>query len=681
MSCLCFGTFFTLLCGNKKDWDKPRKPSVSNSLLYAALWDIADKTSNPTRHVNAAKSNGKDYIASDAKRCKHDEHPIQRTGAIKKYTDHFENKHYEVLTDFFGFINQYIDEEQINRLALSVLELIIGSDISDEDLFYIEEDPTNGVSKKAIRDEKRDYNLPSLLAGVLYYIMKNNVPNGSVAAQATIEEWEKIYTEKPHCPVGASLGTSYKILLNCEVLSCQFSLNGAQDLQTQTFQKDTVDLHTIEDEYLELYFSALKKSISDAKLYFEDRNDSGKLQDIYVSLPINLRIDLKVEDKSITEIRLLQMDENGQGDEAEDYESVNNTKLYSFLPRLNKYVLENKEYKYQNWQKRPKILAPTFSDGNKIAFWELNGIDAAAIFDQFVILGDPGQGKSTLFKFFALKLIEQYYSSENVFVDYSISDEFYLTRYVPIFIEIKDIASWYKEQKLNQFSSEVMFRYLSKRYVSDWKKEIQIDHFLTHNCIYILDGLDEIAFNSENRNFIASFIQFVQQMQKNQCKLLISCRERDFSDWDLSAIDRYYLRSMNSYVASQLIRQIFETKFKSDPSTRLLDKLHKIGMDVDLVGNPLFLSLIAQLYLENQKDFPSTKNRILRESILLLLKRKPAEILEKFKVHGGVEGLYPALENIAFEIQCLIDELSFKISSKDLTGIICDMVGYCTRKE
>lgn len=681
MSCLCFGTFFTLLCGNKKEWDKPRKSEVSNRILYAALLDIVDKNPNPTIHVDAAKSNKKDYVASDAKLCKRDDHPIQRTGAVLNYTTRFKEKHNEVLRDFLNFINKYLDELQINRLALSVLELIIESDIPDTGLFYIGNSSTDAISKEVIRDTKRDFNLSALLAGVLYYILEQDVPNGSANAQATIEEWTELYKKPPKCPIGASLGANYKINLTCEVLEHSLATNGDECSHTQISEEDVEDLQFRIDEYLNLYFSSLKNAIADTKLYFEDNSNPSKLQDVYVSLPVNLRVDLEVKDKAIAGIRLLRIDDNGQGDEAEAFEPVENTRLHSFLPRLNAYVSENKEYKYQDSQKRPKILAPTFSDGEKIAFWELNGIDAASIFDQFVILGEPGEGKSTLFKFFALKLIEQYGSEENVFADCSISDEFYLSRYVPVFIEMKDIASWYKDEKLNQFDSKVMFRYLNKCYVPNWKKEILVDHIFTHNCIYILDGLDEIAFNPENRNFVISLIQFVQQTLNNQCKLLISCRKRDFSDWDLSAINSYHLRSMNDYVASMLIQQVFRTKLKSEPSSILIDKLHRIGMDADLVGNPLFLSLIAQLYLENQKDFPNTKSRILRESILLLLKRKPAKILEKFNAHGGVEELFPALENIAFEMQRFADECSFKISSKDLTGIVCDTIGYCTRDE
>lgn len=680
MLCLCFGTFFTLLCGNKKDWDKSRKPKVPNRILYAALLDIVDKKAKPKFHVDDAKSSNKDYIASDAKLCKRDDHPIQRRGAVINYIDRFENKHDEVLLDFANFINEYLDEFQLRRLALSVLELIIKSDIPDSDLFCIESSYMDKISKKAICDTKRDFNLPALLAGVVYYILKNNVPNGSESAQATIEEWNEQYEKAPKCPIGADLGADYKIKLTCGVPDCPITTNGDEFSKIQRIEKNAEVLRFL-DKYLRQYFLSLKNLISDAKLYFADNNYPSKLQDVYVSLPVNLRVDLEVKDKVIVGIRLLQIDDNGQEDETEAFEPVDKTRLHSFLSCLNRYVSENKEYKYQDRQKRPKILAPTFSDGEKIAFWEINGIDAAAIFDQFVILGDPGKGKSTLFKFFSLKLMEQYYSEENVFADYSISDEFYLSKYVPVFIEIKDIVSWYKDEKLKQFDSKAMFRYLSKRYVPDWKKEFPDDNIFTHNCIYLLDGLDEIDFNPENRNFVVSLIQFIQRILKNKCKLLISCRKRDFSDWDLSAINIYHLRSMNDYIASQLIQQIFKTKLKAIPSTRLLDELHGIGIGVDLVGNPLFLSLIAHLYLENQKDFPSTKSRILRESILLLLKRKRAKILEKFSSRDGVEELFPALESIAFEMQRSANKPSFRISSKDLTGIVCDAIGYCTRNE
>jgi len=197
MSHLCFGTFFTLLCGNKKDWDKSRRPEVSNRVLYFALLDIVDKQLNSAHYVDKSKSGVtsgyKNDVPSDAKTCKRDDHPIQRRGPVNKYINRFVNEHTAVLTDFKAYIDTYLDACQLNRLALSVLELIINCTLPDDTLFFIGNSPTEGFSKKVVADEKRNYNLPSLLAGIMYYIAKENVSNGSYDAQATIDEWKTDY--------------------------------------------------------------------------------------------------------------------------------------------------------------------------------------------------------------------------------------------------------------------------------------------------------------------------------------------------------------------------------------------------------------------------------------------------------------------------------------------------------
>ncbi|MCL2053356.1 MAG: hypothetical protein FWG90_02790 [Oscillospiraceae bacterium] len=232
---LCFGTFFTLLCGNKKDWDKLRKLEVPNRVLYFALLDIVDKHSSaPDFNVNKAKSGEnkgyKDDVVSDAKTCKRDDHPIQRHGSMVKYADRFTNEHPAVLSEFKAYIDTYLDDQQLNRLALSVLELIINCGINDDSQFFIGDSPTIGFTKKAIDEKKRDYNLPCLLAGVIYYIIKENIPNGSYDAQATIEEWKTSYPNAPYCPSGESLGEDFSIQLTLEVA-----------LNKETHKNDTND--------------------------------------------------------------------------------------------------------------------------------------------------------------------------------------------------------------------------------------------------------------------------------------------------------------------------------------------------------------------------------------------------------------------------------------------------------
>ncbi|MDR2568935.1 MAG: hypothetical protein LBD23_01390 [Oscillospiraceae bacterium] len=211
MAVLCFGTFFTLLCGNRKDWDKGTKPEVSNRILYFALLDIVDKHSDdPKYHVKKAKygsvSGYTDNIVSAVKKCKHNKHHIQRLGKKTSYIYRFKKKHQDVLNDFFVFICDYLDENQYDRLGRSIIELIKSdSDIDNEAQFFIKGNYIKHLSRKKIREETHGLSLPSLLAGVLFYIIDEDIPNGSNEAKATIEEWDKLYKAFPKCPTGESV--------------------------------------------------------------------------------------------------------------------------------------------------------------------------------------------------------------------------------------------------------------------------------------------------------------------------------------------------------------------------------------------------------------------------------------------------------------------------------------------
>jgi tetratricopeptide (TPR) repeat protein len=210
MAVLCFGTFFTLLCGNRKDWDKKSKPEVSNRVLYFALLDIVNKhSSDPMYHAKRARAGNKGIYSSDsvsvAKTCKNNEHQIQRLGNRVKYIDKFKKKHQDVLSDFSFFVCEYLDESQYDRLGRSIIELIKSdNEIDDEARFFICDDADYLTSKK-IREETHGLSLPSLLAGILFYILNNNIPNGSDEAKATIKQWDDTYKELPNCPTGESI--------------------------------------------------------------------------------------------------------------------------------------------------------------------------------------------------------------------------------------------------------------------------------------------------------------------------------------------------------------------------------------------------------------------------------------------------------------------------------------------
>jgi len=206
MYVLCFGTFFTLLIANKKDWNKDRRPEVSNRVLYAALFDIVDKHADADFHVKKAVSNKNgdhtDDAASRVKLCKDAEISIQRRGNREKYINRFKENCSEVFLDFSEFIKTYLDETQLERLTRSVVELI--ADSCCEDIFFhIGLTFSEVISGKEIAETKVDFNVPSLLAGVLFYILDKNIANN--LGRDTITTWLSKDKNLPCCPTGESI--------------------------------------------------------------------------------------------------------------------------------------------------------------------------------------------------------------------------------------------------------------------------------------------------------------------------------------------------------------------------------------------------------------------------------------------------------------------------------------------
>lgn len=238
MSYLCFGTFFSLICGNKKDWDKKRKPTVSNRVLYFALLDIIDQQKNSNHYTQKATSGDnpgyKDDVVSSAKNCCRIDHPIQRTGSVDNYRKRFMHQYESVVTDYQAYIQKYLDEQQLNRLTRSIIELINNSQVSEAERFYIGDTLQDHCTKKKLVQEKEKINLPCFLAGVMYYIIDNEIPNDSIEAKNTILEWKRIYKNMPYCPDGSSVGR--EIQVTCDIFP----------KENETLVKDTD--HTVENQ-------------------------------------------------------------------------------------------------------------------------------------------------------------------------------------------------------------------------------------------------------------------------------------------------------------------------------------------------------------------------------------------------------------------------------------------------
>jgi len=328
----------------------------------------------------------------------------------------------------------------------------------------------------------------------------------------------------------------------------------------------------------------------------DDNTRHMKITQIYVSLPINIIISISVKNGRVE--RILD-------NESPDSRAIGDSK-YALLERsIQQKIEQGVEYRFQDPQKRPKILSPVRSDGFKKNFWVLNAIDAIAVNKKCVVIGDPGSGRSTLLRFLSILLTNQYLSAQNVMERQTLSSEFYERRYFPILIEFSDMIPWLEKTykgdaegcDLNMLATYIHKELLGGRY-DDPKDEIC--NILKERCIFIFDGLDEIspsvaekrACHSSKKGSVASRKRIIYSLMEGidasspKSKVVLSCRQRDYEQWNLKGVTKVYLQLMDDPIMRQLIFNISDFYGVDIEPDGLLEQLKKCTLTKSFAGPP-----------------------------------------------------------------------------------------------
>lgn len=412
-----------------------------------------------------------------------------------------------------------------------------------------------------------------------------------------------------------------------------------------------------------------------------------KITQTYVSLPINTIISIYVR--------------NGRVERISDNESLDNciiedSKYALFKRSIQRKIDQGIEYRFQDPQKRPKILSSVRSDGFKKNFWVLNAIDAIAVNQKCVVIGDPGSGKSTLLRFLSILLTKQYLSDENVLEHQTLSSEFYERKYLPLLIELSDIIPWLEktygedaeECNLQMLAAYIYGELLGRQYKDP---EEEIHSIIKERCIFLFDGLDEIspsaadkkAFHPLKKGSVASRKKIICSLIESigtfspKSKIVLSCRQRDYEQWNLKGMTKVYLQLMDEPIMRRLISNISNSyKVEADPD-ELLEQLKSMHIDEKLCRTPLFLSLITVMFLGEVHNLPDNKSVILEDSIILLLRRKqtnftsdPSKLNALVTSREGLNDIIDALERIAYKIQAQSENGELSLTREELMGSI-----------
>lgn len=201
-----------------------------------------------------------------------------------------------------------------------------------------------------------------------------------------------------------------------------------------------------------------------------------------------------------------------------------------------------------------------------------------------LIIGEPGCGKSTLFKTLSNEIITQNSLRNN--------QDFY-----PLILAFKEIeqADFNLEHAIESY------------FKKDWNVDLRIDSkeiLNTENCAVFIDALDELAKKESKEKALQSVAEFNKKY--SNIKVICSSRPSDYLFHNSETIGFRYMEVndlnrqqielfLSNYFSEDLIKS--KSLLKSLKDSEILEKLPK---------TPLTIALITMLFDEKEIEIPAT---------------------------------------------------------------------------
>ncbi|NUO82726.1 SUMF1/EgtB/PvdO family nonheme iron enzyme [candidate division KSB1 bacterium] len=212
-------------------------------------------------------------------------------------------------------------------------------------------------------------------------------------------------------------------------------------------------------------------------------------------------------------------------------------------------------------------------------------------FQRFVVLGAPGMGKTTMFRFIA-------YTVSRLGLGLARSEEFHLqkkTSPIPLYLPLTELSD-YDGDLLGCLKN-----YLHKRFPGCKAITPELDALLKNGqCLVLLDSLDEVAA-AELRRVKESIKGFLNNSDWQDNIILLSCREgswkRDDVSLDFPAV--LQIVDLDEAAIGEYLHHWFSAE-NSAAALALKGKICSTPRLQALASNPFLLSLIAWLSQSDQ---------------------------------------------------------------------------------
>ena len=251
----------------------------------------------------------------------------------------------------------------------------------------------------------------------------------------------------------------------------------------------------------------------------------------------------------------------------------------------------------------PKLSERITKDDGSIKWVKRSSNTIVSIPDNSIIIGEPGSGKSTLFKTLSNEIITQNSLRNN--------QDFY-----PVILTFKDI-------EVSNFDIEKAIDEFFKR---DWNIDLLIDSkkvIQTESCALFIDALDELPVIESKETALEKLKEFREKYPN--IKIICSSRPSDYLFQNCESIGFRYLEIeqldfqqieafLNNYFGENLIKS--KSLLKSLKDSAILEKLPK---------TPLTIALITILFDEKEVEIPATISDLYENFVNLLIGKTQAK--------------------------------------------------------
>ena len=446
-------------------------------------------------------------------------------------------------------------------------------------------------------------------------------------------------------------------------------------------------------DYLRHWFTQPWTTVALAEIQ-PDHADHAHLLDLYVPLPVACTLMIKTVEGQIVDWWVKGVgDEVARGEEPDFISRTSvrsrtsevspKSRLWADLgvgeAALGRLVAQRQRALDQEWAAeaaRSPISAR--SRTSEIIEWPLTAQHAALLQPRFVLLGEPGSGKSSFLRHLTLCLAGEVRRQAGVAgvpatATMAALAEWDLGAYTPIYVELRDLVRTAfpalptdPQQPAPRPTAETFWGYLRDTLLPAALTGFARDLRTLADegkAILLLDGLDEVAQADDPRRR-EQVKALIAALVNDTLKLRIIIGSRPYAyqvgDWALAGFGHTLLQPLHADGLQTLARALFTASAIPQAAAAaytfveaLTDHPH---LDARLYANPLFFTLLTALWLTDRAQrLPTTQAELYRRAVDLLLDRwarRQAPDLSVVETLGlTVVELRPVLESFACTVQ------------------------------